>query len=427
MRRFLIFLILASAGWAGSSTRADVILNEYNAVSSGNFLDDGTGRDQTFGQIFGNGGNWFELLVVGDNVDMRGWKLKWTEDEIVSTGGPTAEGTITLSNHDIWSNLRAGSIITIIETSTAGFEGFDTSTDISYDPAAGDWWINIATMEEHAKGEAGLAQTVTNDGVPGEFSVGNSDWTLTIMDPSDMVIFGPVGEGAEGWTAGVSGREGGSLEGPLGSGDQPATLEQWRSITPASELYDDTGSTSFGQPNVDYDSETGQFSPLQDLTPLRELVTSPFGDGDFNKDGMLDAADIDALTNAIRNDPTNLLYDVNLDGRVMPVDRTLWVERVKNTFFGDANLDGEFNSADFIVVLAAGEFEDDIVGNSTWGTGDWDGDGDFTTSDIVRALQAGGYEQGPRAAVAAVPEPSSSLLLVSATLGALGCLRRRIP
>jgi hypothetical protein len=56
---------------------------------------------------------------------------------------------------------------------------------------------------------------------------------------------------------------------------------------------------------------------------------------------------------------------------------------------------------DFLV-FGAGEYEDDIPGNSTWPTGDWNADGDFTSSDLVFAFQDGGYEQGPRAAV--VPE-----------------------
>jgi hypothetical protein len=412
------FLLLILA--IPDETRAVVILNEYNAVSGNSRLDDGQGIDQRLGLIFGNGGNWFELIVVGDNVDMRGWKLNWTEDEEVAPGGPNAEGTITLSNHDIWSNLRAGSLITFIETSSADFNDIDTSTDISYDPFAGDWWINVSTTEEQEKGENAVATTVTNDGLPGEFSVGSRDWLLTIVDAADNIVFGPVGESL--WPAGISGREGGSLEGPLGLGDIPATLEQWRSITPVSEWYDDTGSTSFGLPNVDYDAETMQFSPLQDLTPLRELVTNPFASGDFNGDGMLTVEDLDALTAAVRNEPTALLYDVNQDGRVTAVDRTIWIERIKSTFFGDTNLDGEFSSADFVAVLVAGQFEDMIAGNSTWATGDWDGDGDFTTSDLVRALQAGGYEQGPRGAVAAVPEPSGLLLL---SLGLALGLRRR--
>ncbi|MCA9151875.1 MAG: PEP-CTERM sorting domain-containing protein, partial [Planctomycetales bacterium] len=55
-------------------------------------------------------------------------------------------------------------------------------------------------------------------------------------------------------------------------------------------------------------------------------------------------------------------------------------------------------------------------------TGDFDGDLDFTTSDLVRALQTGAYEKGPRSAVAAVPEPTSLVLL---TMGGLLLLGRR--
>jgi len=42
-------------------------------------------------------------------------------------------------------------------------------------------------------------------------------------------------------------------------------------------------------------------------------------------------------------------------------------------------------------------------------TGDWNGDGQFGTSDLVTAFQDGGYDQGPRTASQAVPEPSSGL------------------
>ena len=52
------------------------------------------------------------------------------------------------------------------------------------------------------------------------------------------------------------------------------------------------------------------------------------------------------------------------------------------------------------------------AGNSTWATGDWNGDAEFDFGDLVLAFQDGGYEQGPRAAVNAVPEPSSAILLV---------------
>ncbi|MFC1757738.1 dockerin type I repeat-containing protein [Planctomycetota bacterium] len=70
------------------------------------------------------------------------------------------------------------------------------------------------------------------------------------------------------------------------------------------------------------------------------------------------------------------------------------------TLFGDANLDGAFNSTDFVTVFSAGEYEDDIVGNSTWSEGDWNGDGDFDSGDLVAAFSAGSYESSTRDAAA---------------------------
>ncbi len=58
---------------------------------------------------------------------------------------------------------------------------------------------------------------------------------------------------------------------------------------------------------------------------------------------------------------------------------------------GDANHDGVFNSSDLVLVFAAGQYEDQIVGNSTWEQGDWNEDGDFTTADLVFVFAAGHY------------------------------------
>jgi hypothetical protein len=101
------------------------------------------------------------------------------------------------------------------------------------------------------------------------------------------------------------------------------------------------------------------------------------------------------------------------------MDRTFWVETLSNTYWGDSNLDGEFNTGDLVQVLEFGQYEDDLAGNSGWTEGDWDGDGDFTTSDLVQALEGGGYEIGPRDAVLPVPEPANSgivLLLAAMTI-----------
>ena len=63
---------------------------------------------------------------------------------------------------------------------------------------------------------------------------------------------------------------------------------------------------------------------------------------------------------------------------------------------GDANGDGIFNSADFVQVFQAGEYEDDIVGNSTYETGDWNGDKEFNSADLVVAFVGGHYTQAAK-------------------------------
>ncbi len=58
---------------------------------------------------------------------------------------------------------------------------------------------------------------------------------------------------------------------------------------------------------------------------------------------------------------------------------------------GDVNGDGLFNSSDLVALFSAGEYDDDLVGNSGYEEGDFNGDGDFDSSDLVFAFQAGIY------------------------------------
>ncbi|MCP4192839.1 MAG: sugar-binding protein [Pirellulaceae bacterium] len=106
------------------------------------------------------------------------------------------------------------------------------------------------------------------------------------------------------------------------------------------------------------------------------------------------------------NDPKEVI-----DGITDPQARLDYIHNEMNTWVGDSNCDGVFNSSDFVSVFTAGEYEDAVVGNSTWVSGDWNGDKEFNSSDFVFAFTDGGYEQGKRPA-AAVPEPSSSLLML---------------
>lgn len=129
--------------------------------------------------------------------------------------------------------------------------------------------------------------------------------------------------------------------------------------------------------------------------------------GDFDGNGQLTANDMDLLSDAVRQGDHPAAFDLDANGLVDEADRETWIFDLKNSYFGDSNLDGEFNTSDMILVLETGEYEDELQANSTWATGDWSGDREFDSADFITALQWEGYEQGPRVPMAAVPEPTT--------------------
>ena len=275
-----------------------VIMNEYNAISSGKYIDgtdyvDSPKGDAYFasfagmpdGRVQGNGGNWFELVVTGQNVDMRGWEIRWVEEgsdngdgtDLWYGDGTIDHGILELSNDDIWNNLQAGTIITFseqqfiqVDTTDNGsgernfthpdqvdgsFEAtIDLSTDTSYDPAADDWWIHVSTLEEATSGSPLVtAQTNIDGDGAGNFSVGNNDMHFHIFDASDIEVFSVV----EDDFGGISSKEMGKLE-----ADPTPYLNK--------DDYNDGTSSSFGAPNV---WSAGTIT--QDFTALRNGTIVP--------------------------------------------------------------------------------------------------------------------------------------------------------
>jgi hypothetical protein len=142
--------------------------------------------------------------------------------------------------------------------------------------------------------------------------------------------------------------------------------------------------------------------------------------GDFNDNGSLDGPDIDDLTAQSAGGTNPADYDLNADTLVNDADVNVWIKDLFNSWVGDADLNGVFDSSDLVAVLASGTYEADVA--SVWTTGDFNGDGRTNSTDLVAALADGGYELGPRAATAAVPEPSGIALLA---LGGLWMIRRK--
>jgi hypothetical protein len=215
MKRILVLSLLAtlvSATGAYAQSRA-LILNEWNCVGDTKQLGNGSGSDTTFGTVNGNGGNWIELVVVQDHLDIRGWTMPW------SNGDPSS-GSVTFSDDDLWEDLRSGTIITIRE-----FNPTPGTTDVSFSPSTGDWHIAIALDND---------QYVSHSGA---WKVDNDNWQMSIMN-GGTTIQNAVGEAVSGWAGGgIASTEVGKLE-----------------VNPSASVvignYDDGDNSTFGQPNT---------------------------------------------------------------------------------------------------------------------------------------------------------------------------------
>ena len=145
------------------------------------------------------------------------------------------------------------------------------------------------------------------------------------------------------------------------------------------------------------------------------LTLSPSALGDVNANDAYDVADLDMLTSRLGGRGIgprwlpDAAFDLNNDTNIDLEDHRIWVQDLKHTWFGDADLNGLFDSADYVQVFVAGRYRTGQIAG--WAEGDWDGDGLFDSGDFVIAFVDGGYEQGPRGSLAAVPEPATPALI----------------
>lgn len=138
--------------------------------------------------------------------------------------------------------------------------------------------------------------------------------------------------------------------------------------------------------------------------------------GDFDGDGELLANDVNLLCDAIRSGANTSNFDLNSDGAVDIADQVIWVEDVRGTSFGDANLDGRVSFEDFLV-QSVNFAQTPIQGG--WADGDFDCSGTVGFPDFLQLSANFGFEAELPAT--SVPEPEYGWLLCAIVL----LLRRR--
>jgi len=276
------------------SAPAAVVLNEFNAVAPGSLLVNG-GADSFFGQATGNGGDWFEIVTLEDQLDMRGWSFDIWHN--VPGNGVLQTASLRLGSDDLLAQVRAGTIITVAES---------VADDPSYDPANGDFTISLQANNGQ-QGAFFVQQT--------NFDTNNNKWRLVVRDSSGAVR-APIAGETKPWDT-VN----------LGVADDEVfalTANPAASIDVVSD-YTDTNTSTFGAPNT-FEGTTQNFDAIRPFVPVL---------GDVNCDGLSDVIDalfisqydalvrVDSTTCPLTVPGSQLMVeggDVNDDGFVDVID-----------------------------------------------------------------------------------------------------------
>ena len=125
--------------------------------------------------------------------------------------------------------------------------------------------------------------------------------------------------------------------------------------------------------------------------------------GDFDSDGVLTAADIDALSAAIRLSTADPSFDLDGNGVLDEGDRSSWLS-LRGSLLGDANFSGNVEFLDFLAL--ANGFGQPSTG---WAQGDFNGSGSTEFLDFLQ--MANNFGMSAAEAASPVPEPTGIFLL----------------
>jgi hypothetical protein len=213
------------------SATSPIILNEYNAVDAGEFLDGGgqndggAPSDPVLGRIEGNGGQWVEFVVT-QTTDFRGWTLKIEND--------ARSRILKLSDHIALSNIAAGTILTFTNSKQTSPTWLNRTTG-SY--TWSNIWMHDAILIDQAKSTHPAGPTINSN-----------DTRFTWSNAADAIIYGPSGESI----ARKDSNDNGIGDDPVNvGGTEVFKLEAnpASTVTPLNVNYDDGGTSTFGSPN----------------------------------------------------------------------------------------------------------------------------------------------------------------------------------
>ena len=98
----------------------------------------------------------------------------------------------------------------------------------------------------------------------------------------------------------------------------------------------------------------------------------------------INVEDIDRFCGHLRLNDLPLMFDLDGDRAVGDDDLRVLVKDILGSVPGDADLNGRFDSEDFVAVFTAGQFNRDTP-TASWATGDWNCDGVFDNEDLIVA------------------------------------------